>query len=84
MSKTDRGVSTANYGSVLATLKAVSYSFGFWANYEIVAARTLSVASMVNPAGNVVAPTSATVVAAASDFSPDQINLTLGSDLIIL
>ncbi len=78
VSITDRGVSTANYGSVLAALNAVSYSFGFWTNYEIVATRTLSVASMVNPAGNVVAPTSATVVAAASDFSPDQINLTLG------
>ncbi len=81
VSKTDRGVSTAPYGSIILTLKAVPYTFSFWAQYEIIAARTLQVASLVNPAGNVVQPSKTTVVAAASDFSPDQIDLLLGKEL---
>ncbi len=69
VSRTDRGVSTAPYGTIVATLKAIPYSFGFWAYYELIAARTLGVGSLVNPAGNVVHPSKAAVVSAASDFS---------------
>ncbi len=65
---TDRGVSSAPYGSLLATLKAVTYSFGFWVQYEVVATRTLQVASLINTAGYVVAPSTDTVVSAAVDF----------------
>ncbi len=77
---TDRGVSTAPYGSVISTLKAVQYTFGFWAHYEIIAARTLQVASLINPAGNPIAPSKASAIAAAADFSTDEIDLLLGKD----
>ncbi len=80
VSLTDRGVSTAPYGTILATMKAVPYTFGFWAYYEIIAARTLGVGSLVNPAGNVVHPSTAAVVSAASDFSYSDgvLDLVLG------
>ncbi len=80
VSKTDRGVSTTPYGSIIATLKAVPYSFGFWACYEVVAARTLGLGSLVNPAGNVVYPSKATVLSAAADFGYNEgiIDLILG------
>ncbi len=69
MSLTDRGISTAPYGTVINTLKAVTYTFGLWAYYEVIRARTLLSGGMVNPAGNIVFPTKAYVVSAASDFS---------------
>ncbi len=72
VSLTDRGISTAPYGTVINTLKAVTYSFSIWAYYEVIRARTLLSGGMVNPAGNIVFPTKAFVVSAASDFSSDD------------
>ncbi len=80
VSLTDRGVSSAPHGSVISTLKAVKYSVGFWAFYEVVQARNLQVGSLINPAGNVVHPSKATVVSAASDFSHEDV---IETDLVL-
>ncbi len=77
--QTERGISSATYGTVIASLKAVPYSFSFWNTLDIVAARTLQTGSLINPAGNVVAPSLATVLSAASDFSADKTDLLLGT-----
>ncbi len=79
VSRTDRGVSAAPYGNVIAALGAVTYSFGFWAHYEVVQSRILQAASLINPAGNVVHPSSHTVVSAVSDFGDNEaLDLMLG------
>ncbi len=79
VSRTDRGISTAPYGSIIETLEAVTYSFGFYPYYEVVQTRNLGVGSLVNPAGNVVYPSIDSVVSAASDFDSEQTDLILGT-----
>ncbi len=77
-SLTDNGLSTAPYGSIIATLTEVPYSFGFWAYYEIVSARVLTAASLVNPAGNIVTPSKESVIAAAEGSKSDVGDIYLG------
>ncbi len=68
---TERAVSLASYGSILDALQSVPYSFGFFPYYEVVQTRTLGVGSLINPAGNVVHPSKATIISATSDFIND-------------
>ncbi len=75
---TERGVSAVAYGTVIAALKAVPYSFSFQSHYEILAARTLRVGSLVNPSGHVVHPSKDTVLSAVGDFSSEETDLLLG------
>ncbi len=67
---------------MIPTLKAVPYSLAFWPQYEVVAARTLQMGSLINPAGNVVQATQDTIISAAIDASSTQADLVLGMFLI--
>ncbi len=80
--KAGRGVPATLYGSMIPTLKAIPYSLAFWPQYEVVAARTLQVASLINLAGNVVQSTRDTIISAAIDAVTDKADLVLGMYLI--